>query len=37
MAARAVPELKFEARELWLEARALHLIFAKIWRSGKKE
>src|SRR5215475_6360881 len=28
MAARAVPELKFEARELWLEARALHLIFA---------
>ena len=27
MAARAVPELKFEARELWLEARALHLIF----------
>ncbi len=35
MTARAVPELKFEARELWLEARALHLIFAKIWRSGK--
>jgi four helix bundle protein len=30
MAARAVPELKSEARELWLEARALHLIFAKI-------
>jgi four helix bundle protein len=37
MAARAVPELKFEARELWFEARALHLIVAKIWRSGKKE
>jgi four helix bundle protein len=37
MAARAVPELKFEARDLWLEAKALHLIFSKIWRSGKKE
>ena len=37
MAARAVSELKFEARELWLEAKALHLIFSKIWRSGKKE
>jgi four helix bundle protein len=37
MAARAVPELKLEARELWLEARALHLIFARIWRSGKRE
>ena len=37
LAARAVPELKFEARELWLEAKALHLIFSKIWRSGKKE
>ena len=37
MAARAVPELKFEARELWLEAKALHLIFSKIWRSGKNE
>jgi four helix bundle protein len=35
MAARAVPELKFEARELWLEAKALHLIFARIWRSGR--
>jgi four helix bundle protein len=30
MASRAVPELKSDARELWLEARALHLIFAKI-------
>ena len=37
MAARAVPELNSGARELWLEAKALHLIFAKIWRSGKKE
>src|SRR5438477_9518293 len=37
MAARAVPELKFEARGLWLEAEALHLIFSKIWRSGKNE
>jgi four helix bundle protein len=37
MAARAVPELKSDARELWLEARALHLIFAKIWRSGKEK
>jgi len=37
MAARAVPELKTDARELWLEARALHLIFAKISRSGKEK
>jgi four helix bundle protein len=37
MAARAVPELKFEARELWHEARSLHLIFAKIWRSGREK
>ena len=37
MAARAVPEMKSDARELWLEARALHLIFAKIWRSGKEK
>ena len=35
MVARAVPELQDEARELWLEARALHLIFARIWRTGK--
>jgi four helix bundle protein len=35
--ARAVPVLKSEARELRLEAKALHLIFSKIWRSGKKE
>jgi four helix bundle protein len=37
MATRAVPELKSEARELWFEARGLHLIFAKIWRSGKNQ
>ena len=37
MTARAVPELRSEARELWLEARELHLIFAKIWRSGKEK
>jgi len=35
MAVRAVPELKREARKLWLEASELHLIFSKIWRSGK--
>src|SRR5437763_15673797 len=37
MAVRAVPELKPEARKLWTEARELHLIFAKIWRSGKRQ
>jgi four helix bundle protein len=37
MAVRPVPELKPEARKLWLEARELHLIFSKIWRSGKNE
>jgi four helix bundle protein len=37
MAVRAVPELKGEARQLWLEGRELHLIFSKIWRSGKNE
>jgi four helix bundle protein len=36
MSVRAVPKLKPAARELWLEARELHLIFAKIWRSGKQ-
>jgi four helix bundle protein len=35
MAVRAVPELKPEARKLWIEAKELHLIFSKIWRSGK--
>ena len=37
MTVRAVPELKPQARELWSEARELHLIFCKIWRSGKNE
>lgn len=35
MAVRAVPELRPEARKIWQEAREIHLIFAKIWRSGK--
>jgi four helix bundle protein len=35
MAVRAVPELKPQARKLWMEAKELHLIFSKIWRSGK--
>ena len=33
MTVRAVPELKSQARELWMEAKELHLIFSKIWRS----
>ena len=33
MAVRAVPELRPQARKLWIEARELHLIFSKIWRS----
>jgi four helix bundle protein len=37
MAVRTVLELKTKARKVWLEARELHLIFAKIWRSGKGE
>ncbi len=37
MAVRATPQLKPEARKIWMEARELHLIFAKIWRSGRKE
>ena len=35
MAVRVVPALKSEARKLWMEARELHLIFSKIWRSGR--
>jgi len=35
MAVRAAPELKPHARKLWVEAKELHLIFSKIWRSGK--
>jgi len=37
MIARAIPELQADARELWLEARALHLIFSRIWRIGKQK
>jgi four helix bundle protein len=33
MIATAEENLKPEARELWCEARELHLIFCKIWRS----
>ena len=36
MVARAVPELQTDARKLRLEASALHLIFARIWRTGKQ-
>ena len=35
MAVRAVPDLKPQARVLWMEAKELHLIFSKIWRSGR--
>jgi four helix bundle protein len=34
MVVRAVPELKPQARNLWSEARELHLIFSKIRRTG---
>ena len=37
MSVRAFPQLKPHAKRLWLEARELHLIFSKIWRSGKNE
>jgi four helix bundle protein len=33
MVVRGVPELKPQARMLWLEAKELHLIFSKIWRN----
>ena len=33
MIATAIPELKDDARSLWTEAKQLHLIFAKIFRS----
>jgi len=36
MSVRAVPQLKLEARKLSMEVNELHLIFAKIWRSGKQ-
>ena len=35
MAATAEPNLKDEARELWREAKELHLIFCKIFRSSR--
>jgi len=35
MAATAEPDLQAEARLLWREAKELHLIFAKIFRSSK--
>ena len=35
MAVRTNPELKSQARKLWIEAKELHLIFSRIWRSGK--
>src|SRR6266496_3106729 len=37
MAACAMPKLKPEARKLWVEAKELHLIFCKIWRSKRRE
>ena len=37
MIAGAVPELKLQARKLWMEARELHLIFSRIWRGRKNE
>ena len=33
MIVRAVPDLREAAAPLWQEAKELHLIFAKIWRS----
>ena len=36
IAVRAIPDLKAEARKIWMEARELHLIFSKIWRSGRQ-
>ncbi len=35
MAVRANPELKSQARKLWIEAKELHLILSRIWRSRK--
>jgi four helix bundle protein len=37
MVGRAVPEVKLQARELWMEAKELHLIFSRIWRGPKNE
>jgi four helix bundle protein len=35
MVVRAIPELKPQARKLWIEAKEVHLIFSKIWRSKR--
>src|SRR5439155_21474177 len=35
MAVQAAPNLKPEARKIWMEAMELHLIFSKIWRNGR--
>jgi four helix bundle protein len=35
MVATAEPDLKAEAKELWLEADSFHKIFSRIWRSTK--
>ena len=37
MIATAEPDLKPDARLLWKEARELHLIFSRIWRSSAKD
>jgi four helix bundle protein len=37
MVVRAVPGSKPQARTLWIEAKELHLIFSKIWRSKKND
>ncbi len=37
MSACAVPELKPQARKLWMEASELHLIFSRIWTGRKHE
>ena len=37
MIVRVLPELKPRARILWTEAKEPHLIFSKIWRTGKNE
>ena len=37
MAVRALPELKPQARGLWMEVEELHLIFSTIWRNAKAE
>lgn len=34
MIASAAPDFKVQARSLWQEARELHLIFSRIWRSS---